>query len=116
MEAAIVQGDFDVQQREASQGAFFHAGTKSLFDRRPEFSWHVTTCDLGLELHPLPTTGSWCSHLANCPDPPVCFLWVVSSTTWECFVSHLRLTHININTVGALQDVDFDIVKRPCPS
>ena len=96
--------------------------TKSLF-YAGQNSRDVTTCDLGFEFvsatHFTGFNGVVdFSELSRSTRLLLVGVGVFDHLGNGFAVSHLRLTHININTVGTLQDVDFDIQSevRPYPS
>src|SRR5690606_15930943 len=114
VESTIKQFNLDIQHREARQGTRVHHRPEAFLDGWPEFLGNSAANNGGNELEA--SVGfAWTNAVID--------LTVLTRTTGLLLVgvavfdiarngfavSHLRLTNDQLNTVGTLEDVDFNV-------
>ena len=114
MERTIGECDLKVQARVAGENTFFLGELEALLNCWPEFTWHVTTNNLGFELEAF-TWLEWFELEEDLRElTRTTGLLLVYVAVFDCLsdalaVSNLWLTNDRFNAVGALQDVDLNI-------
>ena len=114
MEAAVYQGYLDVETREAGQWALFQADFETLLNCWPELAGNVTASNLGFKLEASTHFSGFNNEVNLSELTRTTGLFLVGVGIFDPLGDRLTIGHQgfadnDVNTMGAAQDVDFDV-------